>query len=486
MSNYIKVAIMLIVLAIFWVTPAPLDMPVVAWRFFGVFIAMIIGLILEPLPATAISLIAIVLVVVLNSFLLFGPEELAKFKSDSAASKAALAWGLKGFSSSTVWLVFGAFMFALGYKVSGLGKRIALIIVKLMGKSTLTLGYAIVIIDCILAPCIPSNTARTGGTIFPVIRNLPPIFDSQPNDPVSSRKIGSYLMWMMIISTSVSSSMFITGAAPNALLIGFAHEYIEITWAKWFFGFLPGAIILIIIAPLISYFLYKPTITKNSEVTKWAAQELSTLGKLSYKELALIALIIISLTLWIFGKQIGINSTVTALIAVSFMLILRVVVWKDIISYAESWNTLVNLATLVTMANGLEKTGFIKWFSGFMSHHLGGFDPVMAILVMILIFYFSHYFFASFTAHTTTLVPMILAVGLSIPGVHMAELCLLLGFTIGLMGVLTPYATGPNIIVYGSGYMQSKDFWRMGFTVGIVFMAVLLGVVWPILRFVGI
>lgn len=260
MSNVVKVAIMIIILVIFWIMPAPLDMPMVAWRFFGVFVAMIAGLILEPLPATAISLIAIVLVVVFNHFLLFSPEELAKFKNDSAASKAALAWGLKGFSSSTVWLVFGAFMFALGYKISGLGKRIALHIVKVMGKSTLTLGYAIVIIDCVLAPCIPSNTARTGGTLFPVIRNLPPIFDSHANEAVSSRKIGSYLMWMMIISTSVSSAMFITGAAPNALLIGFAHEYIEITWAKWFLGFLPGAIILILVSPVISYFLYKPTV----------------------------------------------------------------------------------------------------------------------------------------------------------------------------------------------------------------------------------
>lgn len=83
------------------------------------------------------------------------------------------------------WLVFGAFIFALGYEATGLGRRIALFMVKFMGKRTLTLGYAVVIIDILLAPFTPSNTARTGGTVFPVVKNLPPLFDSFPNDPLS-------------------------------------------------------------------------------------------------------------------------------------------------------------------------------------------------------------------------------------------------------------------------------------------------------------
>ncbi len=104
-----------------------------------------------------------------SNYLLFDAKELA----DPAfnAQKQALKWGLAGFSSTTVWLVFGAFIFALGYEVSGLGRRIALFLVKFMGKRTLTLGYAIVIIDILLAPFTPSNTARTGGTVFPVIKN---------------------------------------------------------------------------------------------------------------------------------------------------------------------------------------------------------------------------------------------------------------------------------------------------------------------------
>src|SRR4029434_9773572 len=100
------------------------------------------------------------------------------------------------------WLIFGAFMFALGYEKTGLGQRIALILVKAMGLKPLTLGYAIMLADLLLAPFTPSNTARSGGTIYPVIRNLPPLYDSKPNDP-SKRRIGSYIMWVALASTCV-------------------------------------------------------------------------------------------------------------------------------------------------------------------------------------------------------------------------------------------------------------------------------------------
>ncbi|MNY38836.1 Citrate carrier [compost metagenome] len=50
------------------------------------------------------------------------------------------------------------------------------------------------------------------------------------------------------------------------------------------------------------------------------------------------------------------------------------------------------------------------------------------------------------------------------------------------MGVLTPYATGPGVIIYGCGYVKSKDYWRMGGILGVVYIAALLLIGWPIMR----
>lgn len=114
------------------------------------------------------------------------------------------------------------------------------------------------------------------------------------------------------------------------------------------------------------------------------------------------------------------------------------------------------------MANGLTRSGFIDWFAGTMSTHLEGFSPNATVIVLVLVFYFAHYLFASLSAHTATMLPVILAVGKGIPGVPMEQLCILLVLSIGIMGCLTPYATGPGVIIYGCGYVKSKDYWRLG------------------------
>ena len=226
--------------------------------------------------------------------------------------------------------------------------------------------------------------------------------------------------------------------------------------------------------------LYKPEITHSAEVSEWAGTALKELGALTQKEMILIGLVLLSLALWVFGGDY-IDATAVGLLAVSLMLALHVVPWKDITKYHSAWNTLVNLATLVVMANGLTRSGFIDWFASTMSTHLEGFSPNATVIVLVLVFYFAHYLFASLSAHTATMLPVILAVGKGIPGVPMEHLCILLVLSIGIMGCLTPYATGPGVIIYGCGYVKSKDYWRLGAIFGVIYIAMLLLVGWPIL-----
>ena len=116
-DNIWKLLAPLVVMGVMFLIPVPDGMPPQAWHYFAVFVAMIVGMILEPIPATAISFIAVTICVIGSNYLLFDAKELA----DPAfnAQKQALKWGLAGFSSTTVWLVFGAFIFALGYEVHG-------------------------------------------------------------------------------------------------------------------------------------------------------------------------------------------------------------------------------------------------------------------------------------------------------------------------------------------------------------------------------
>lgn len=457
--------------------PAPAGLAPHAWYYFAIFVGVIVGLMFEPLPGGAIGLIGVTVVAVFSEWVYFSPEQLAKTGFKPAT--AALSWALSGFSNTTVWLIFGAFMFALGYDKTGLGRRIALLLVKAMGRKTLTLGYAVTIADLLLSPFTPSNTARSGGTIYPVIRNLPALYDSKPNDP-SMRRMGSYLMWVAIAATCVTSSMFLTALAPNLLAVELVKKTakIDLAWMDWFIAAAPMCILLLALVPLLAYWLYPPEVKEGAEVPAWAAKELEKMGPLSTREITLGVLVVIALCLWIFGGGI-MEATTAAILVISLMLVTKVVTWDDITANKAAWNTLAWFATLVALASGLSNVGFIKWFADTMAAQLSGISPTMAVFALMLINFFGHYLFASSTAHVTAMIPVLITVASTIQGVNVPTLALALCIQLGIMGIITPFATGPSPIYYGSGYLPAADYWRLGGIFGVIFFIAFMVITVP-------
>jgi L-tartrate/succinate antiporter len=249
---------------------------------------------------------------------------------------------------------------------------------------------------------------------------------------------------------------------------------------QWFMAIAPAGIVLLLAVPLLTYVLYPPEVKQGNEVPAWAAQELQKMGPLTRRELMLGILVLIALALWIFGDKY-VNATTAALMVIALMLVSKVVTWDDMLANKQAWNTFVWFATLVSLADGLSKTGFVKWFADLMSHHMSGFPPTFAAVILVLIFFFTHYLFASVTAHTTAMLPVMLTVGSTIPGMPMEAFALLLALTLGIMGILTPYGTGPSPVYFGSGYLPAGDYWRLGAIFGIVYIGVFLLISVPIL-----
>lgn len=471
----------LTVAALLALIPVPEGLPPHAWYYFAIFSAVIVGLMTEPLPGGAVGFIGVVLITVLAPYVLYGPEELARPGFNPA--ETALTWALAGFSNATVWLIFAAFMFALAYEKTGFGKRIALTLVKLMGRSTLQLGYAIVAADTVLAPVTASSTARSAGTIYPIIRNVPGLYGSKPND-ASARQIGSYIMWVAVSGSAITSSLFLTALAPNLLALEIVRRTvnIDIDWLSWFVAMAPVGILLLLVLPLLVYWIYPPGIKRSEEVRAWADRELTQMGAIRTREWIVAALVSMALVLWIFAGRY-VNATTVALIVISMMLLTQVFSWEDMLKYPPAWNTLAWFATLVTLADGLNRVGFVRFFADTIAGHLAGVSPTLSMVVLILVFFFAHYMFASVTAHTTAMLPVMLAVGATIPSMPMREYALLLSLTIGIMSVLSPYASGVNPVYYGSGYLPARDFWRLGAIFGLIFITVFLavGVPWVLM-----
>ncbi|MGA1939807.1 DASS family sodium-coupled anion symporter [Arcobacter sp. YIC-310] len=463
-SQTFKIALPLLVAILIAIMPTPEGLSVNAQYFFAVFLGVIVALILEPIPAALIGLT--------------GVAFSAAFGLVGETAKANRDWALSGFSNGVIWLIFAAFMFALGYKKSGLGKRIALLLVKALGKTSLGLGYAVAFADGILSPFMPSNTARSAGTIFPIAINIPQMFNSTPeNEP---RKLGAYISWVAIAATCVTSSMFLTALAPNLLAVSLVEKNagILISWGEWFSTLALIMIPLFLLVPYITYLVYPPEQKTSPEAPAWAASELEKMGPVTKKELIMLGLGLLALVMWIFGKTIGINGTVAALVVLCLLVLTKVIDWEDVITNKAAINVFIWFATLVAMASGLKKVGYLKWAAGLISSWLAGVDPVNVVIILVVLFFLFHYLFASVTAHVVALLPLFLGIGMNlIPAEMVPSLAILLVGSLGLMGIITPYATGPSPIWYGAGYISQATWWKLGAIFGALFLAslVLLG-----------
>lgn len=426
-----------------------------AWYMFAIFVATIIACITQPMTIGAVSIIGFTIMVLVGIM----------------DTKSAV----EGFGNSSIWLIAMAFFISRGFVKTGLGRRIALQFVKLFGKKTLGLAYSLVGVDLILAPATPSNTARAGGIMFPIIKSLSESFGSTPKDG-TERKMGAFLIFTEFQGNLNTAAMFLTAMAGNPIAQSLAEKtaHVHITWMNWFVAAIVPGLISLIVVPFIIYKMYPPTVKETPNAKKWATDQLEEMGKISLAEKFMIGIFIVALILWITGSFINIDATLTAFIALSLLLLTGVLNWKDILNETGAWNTLVWFSVLVLMADQLNKLGFIPWLSKLIAHSLGGFSWPIVLVLLILFFFYSHYLFASATAHVSAMYAALLGVAVA-AGAPPLFSALMLGFFGNLLASTTHYSSGPAPILYASGYVSQKRWWLMNLVLGIVYFIIWIG-----------
>jgi DASS family divalent anion:Na+ symporter len=438
---------------IIWFSPVPAGVKKEAWQLLAIFVATIFGLILNPLPMGAVVIIG-VMMTTLTGILKIGPA-------------------LAGFANSTVWLIVAAFLVARGFIITGLGTRIAYLFIRSFGKKTLGLAYSIVASDLVLSPATPSNTARAGGVIYPIVRSLCSTFGSEPG--ATARKIGAYLMMVEFQATIITSVLFMTAMAPNPLMAELALKTANVTlsWGRWAVIACVPALLSIIFIPYFLYKIYPPEIKETPQASEMAHRELEKMGPWKRSEKVMLVVFLMILVLWATSEWNKIDATIVALIGIGVMLVTRVITWDDILAERGAWDALIWFGGLVTMAGQLNTLGLIKWFAGVMGGVVAGWAWLPALIILLLVYVYAHYAFASTTAHVTAMFPPFLAVmiGAGAPP-YLAAMSLAL-FS-GIMNGITHYGTGPAPIYFNAGYMDQKTWWLLGLVISFVNIGIFL------------
>ncbi|KAH9605803.1 hypothetical protein KSS87_020397 [Heliosperma pusillum] len=441
-----------------WFVPTPTGVAQNAWQLLAIFLATIVGIITQPLPLGAVALMGL------------GAAVLTKTLTFAAAFSA--------FGDPIPWLIALAFFFARGFIKTGLGNRIAYQFVSLFGSSSLGLGYSLVFSEALLAPAIPSVSARAGGIFLPLVKSLCQACGSNVGDGTEG-KLGSWLMLTCFQTSVISSSMFLTAMAANPLSANLAFSTIgkTIGWMDWAKAAIVPGLVSLLVVPLVLYIVYPPEIKSSPDAPRLAKERLATMGPMTRNEIIMGVTLLLTVGLWVFGGVLNVDAVTAAILGLSVLLITGVVTWKECLAESVAWDTLTWFAALIAMAGYLNKYGLISWFSETVVQFVGGLGLSwqLSFGILVLLYFYTHYFFASGAAHIGAMFTAFLSVASAL-GTPPYLAALVLAFLSNLMGGLTHYGIGSAPVFYGANYVPLAKWWGYGFLISIVNIIIWLGV----------
>ncbi|HUQ93620.1 MAG TPA: DASS family sodium-coupled anion symporter [Bryobacteraceae bacterium] len=426
--------------------PKPETVKPEGWRLLGIFLATIGGLILQPIAGGALVLLAVTLTSLLGGL--------------------KVGEVLAGYSDSSVWLLVAAFMISRALINTGLARRIALLFVRWFGKSSLGVCYALSFTDVVLASIIPSNGARSGGVVLPILRSIAELYGSKPG--ATAGLIGTFLFASVYQSICVSAAMFYTGQASNPLAAGIAAKAgYQITWASWLMaGIVPG-LCSILLVPLVVRKFLPPAIERTPEASRFAQSELTAMGDLSLAERIMAAVFVCVCLGWVTSGWNGVDITITALIGSCVLLLTGVLTWEDVKNERALWDLFIWYGGLVMMGRALNATGVTEAFAQGVGAKFSNASWVVLFVAALLIYFYAHYAFASITAHILAMYPPFLAV-LIVKGAPIGLVCFAFATFVNLSAGLTNYGTTPSPMFFAQDYLTMREWWKIGFIVSLV------------------
>ncbi len=441
------------------VSPPPVGITVKSWRLFAVFVATVLGLVVQPLPGGAMVLLGVAATALLG---LLGVEQ-----------------ALAGYADPIVWLVLAAFFMSRGMLKTGLGRRIAFVFIRAMGKRSLGLGYALALTEFVLASFIPSNAARSGGIIFPIARSLAEAYASRPGP--TAERLGAFLMVFLYQAMVVTCAVFLTGQASNALIASFAAQaaQVEITYSRWLIGAIVPGIAGLAVVGLVVYYLSPPEVKHTPRAAEIAKAELARMGPMARGEKLMLAVFGLVAVLWMTTSFHHIHYAAVALLGIGVLLLSGVLTWEDVCSERAAWDVFIWYGGLVLLAGALSDTGLTRRFAEATAVVTRGWPWWAAMGGLLLVYFYAHYGFASITAHATAMYTPFLAV-MVVAGAPPGLAALALAYSSNLMASLTHYGTTPGPIYFGAGYVSQAKWWRIGLVVSVASLLVwmILGPLW--------
>jgi anion transporter len=357
-------------------------------------------------------------------------------------------------------------------EVSGLGKRIALVIMTSMGCKPRNIILAIAIASLAIAPLSPSTTAKAF-IILPICIGLVEAFGVEKG----RSRFGVAVMLMAMAANNICSTAFLTSTVPNPI----SAEYIAVStglrldWGGWFRMAFPITILLLAASYLLITRMFKPEIESSKETYDRICGIKDQLGPVSKKEIVVAVTFIVALILWITERYNPLNAGLVSL-GLSLLLFLPslgvmevgkfsgTVPWGSIVLFAAS----MFLARVVAKYRALDPVA-VRMFE---SVGLGNLSPVLFVGFIILVAMLLHLIFTSTTVYATVMIPVVIGLT-NIQGTNPILTALPVAL-LAPIAVILPVNTIPNIIFHTEGWFTEQQMIAYGVVLSLVSVAIVI------------
>ncbi|WP_462380303.1 DASS family sodium-coupled anion symporter [Pseudomonas sp. Marseille-QA0892] len=443
--------------------PLPADLPVAGQRVLAVLVFAVIVWITEAVSYEASAIIITTLIA-----LLVGTAPVIGQPDHVYGTSAAIGMALTGFSSPALALVAGALFIAAAMTHTGLDKRIALVTLSRVGTRPRNILIGAIVVTILLSLVVPSATARSA-CVVPIMLGVILAFgiDRRSN-------LAAAMMIVVAQGTSIWNIGIQTAAAQNLLTVGFMDKILgeRVSWIDWLIAGAPWAVLMSGVLLVVVLKLLPPEQDGVSGGKDAIAGQLRELGPMTGPQKRLLAVSLILLAFWATeGKLHSLDTTTTAYAGLVLLMLphVGVMAWKDVQSRIP-WGTVIVFGVGISLGTVLLTTQAGQWLGTQVVSRTGldGLGPLGIFAVLSAFLILIHLGFASATALTSALIPILMSVLQTLPGdFNRLGMTMLLGFVVSY-GFILPINAPQNMVCLGTDTFNARQFAKVGIVVTVI------------------
>jgi DASS family divalent anion:Na+ symporter len=273
-------------------------------------------------------------------------------------------------------------------------------------------------------------------------------------------------------ANQISSAIFLTAMASNLMTQKFMADVgVGITWGEWFLMALAPGMVCMLLSPWLIYKLAPPELKAIPQAKAIAQKQLEAMPPMAKNEIKTICVFGAMLLFWIMGSFLKIHTALVAIGGLCVLLITKVLDVEDITEAKEVWNIVIWLSIFNLLAWKLTQFGLINHYSAMLKSMLAGYCWPAALIVISIIYYLGRYILPGNTIHACAMFPAFAQLLIAC-GVPAKIGCMALAFITSYCGYVTPYATSPCPIIFNTGYISLKLWWKIGLIAGFFYSLV--------------